>query len=120
MFESPDLFLGWVICTWVIASIFLGIHDALQASNDELHIRLMKHLDEIIHRVRVEKRDDVYYWYDEDNHNFLAQGTTDDEIINNLKRRFPDHIFYLPTNHFISEKTSWQPKLAKTTPDLTK
>jgi hypothetical protein len=112
MFESLGLFLGWIACTYVVVQITFGIQDALRDVNEELADKFNKKLSDIIHRVRVEKRDGVYYWYDTDDSEFLAQGTTDQEIINILKSRFPDHIFYLPTNHFISAKHDWAPTLA--------
>jgi len=112
MFESTGLFLGWAFCTWLVASVFLGIQDVLKETNAELHKQLLKHLDTMIHLVEVEKVGDTYYWYDKDNRTFLAQGATDEEVINTLKARFPTHIFYLPTNHFLSAKHDWVPTLA--------
>lgn len=113
MFEDAGLFLWWIICTWLIASIFLGIHDALKEANQELTLKLHKHIDSIVHRVTVVEEKNVYYWYDMDNNKFLAQGSSDEEIINNLKSQYPTHLFFLPTNHIISAKTDWQPKQIK-------
>jgi hypothetical protein len=113
MFESTELLFIWIFCTWLIASVFIGIHDVLVKSNKELADKLARHLDTIIHRVRVEKDRNVYYWYDTDNNKFLAQGASDEELINNLKSRFPTHMFFLPTNHLVSAKTDWQPKNIK-------
>lgn len=110
LFESIGLLVAWTICTYIIANVFLGIHDALKESNQELVLKLHRRLNDIIHRVRVEKDGDTYYWYDIDDHEFLAQGASDEEIITRLKARFPDHMFFLPTNHVISAKTDWQPK----------
>ena len=110
MFESTGLFLLWIACTYFIVSIALGVHEGLKEANKELGDKLRRRLDKIIHRVRVEKDKDIYYWYDMDNNNFLAQGSSDEEIVANLKSRFPDHMFFLPTNHIISAKTDWQPK----------
>jgi hypothetical protein len=110
MFESTALFLGWIVCTWIVANIFLGIHDALKETNDELVKQLHKHIDSIVHRVRVEKDKNTYYWYDMDDNKFLGQGSTEEELINNLKTRYPNHMFFLPTNHLICAKTNWQPK----------
>ena len=115
MFESYGLFLGWIICTWVIASATLGIRDVLRESNKELHKQVLKHLDTIIHLVEVDKVGTTYYWYDKDNRMFLAQGSTDEELVSNLKARFPTHIFYLPTNHIICAKHNWKPVLAPLT-----
>ena len=111
MFESTGLLIGWIICTYILVQITLGIHDTLKESNDKLVKKLHKHIDSIVHRVRVEKDKDTYYWYDMDNNKFLGQGSTDEEIINNLKSRFPNHMFFLPTNHLICAKTNWQPKM---------
>lgn len=121
MFENTDLLLGWIICTWAVASLVLGIHDVLKDTNDQLTKKLHRRLNDIVHRVRVEKDQDTYYWYDYDDHEFLGQGSSDEEIIHNLQSRFPDHIFYLPTNHFISRATDWKPKMSSIdSTDLTK
>jgi hypothetical protein len=111
MFESTGLFIGWIVCTYIIVQITLGITDALREVNDELADKLSKRLNDIVHRVRVEKDRDTYYWYDMDNNKFLGQGSTEEELINSLKSRFPTHMFFLPTNHLICAKTDWQPKL---------
>jgi hypothetical protein len=50
---------------------------------------------ERIHVVDEEKYSDITYWFDEDDHTFLAQGRDLTEIINVLKSRFPTHIFLL-------------------------
>jgi hypothetical protein len=110
MFESLTVSLLWATCTWLVANIMLGVMDALKDVNDELETKLAKRLDEIVHRVRVEKDKDTYYWYDMDNNKFLAQGSTEEELVNNLKTRYPNHMFFLPTNHLICAKTDWQPK----------
>ena len=110
MFESTGLFLLWIGCTYLLVQIILGVSDGLKDANNELAKKLAKRLDEIVHRVRVEKDKDTYYWYDMDNNKFLAQGSSDEEIVANLKSRFPNHMFFLPTNHIICAKTDWQPK----------
>ena len=111
MFENSIVFLLWVMTTYLVSSIVLGFMDAYRYIDSKARTNFLKHLDRIIHRVRVEKVNDVYYWYDHDDGEFLAQGTSDEEIINGLKSRFPTHIFYLPTNHFLSQKTNWEPRL---------
>jgi hypothetical protein len=113
MFEDTTLFLLWIVSTWIIASIFIGVHEGLKSVNNELTEKLHKHINDIVHRVRVEKVKETYYWYDMDNNKFLGQGSTEEELINNLKSRFPTHMFFLPTNHLICAKTDWQPKLVE-------
>jgi hypothetical protein len=113
MFESTGLFLGWIACTYLVVQIVLGIMDGIREVKGEggLESRIAKKLNDIIHRVRVEKQHNTYYWYDMDDHEFLGQGSTDEEIIASLKSRFPDHMFFLPTNHLVCAKTDWKPKL---------
>jgi len=110
LFENTTLLLLWIACTYLTVQLTFGIHNALKETNDELAVKLAKHLDSIIHRVRVEKDKGTYYWFDMDNDKFLGQGSTEEELINHLKSRFPNHMFFLPTNHLISAKTNWQPK----------
>ena len=52
-------------------------------------------LNEIIHVVKQEKLGDMYYWYDQDNDQFIAQGRTLDEITDVLKARWNRHIFVI-------------------------
>lgn len=112
LFEDTTLLLLWFACTYAIVQITFGMHNALKETNEELVKELHQRLNDIIHMVQVEKQDGVYFWYDADDGEFLAQGRTDEEIIAVLKARFPNHIFYLPTNHFLSAKHNWTPTLA--------
>lgn len=110
MFESIGLLLAWIACTYFFAQITLGVLDAFREADTELTDKLRKRLDEIVHRVEVEKQGDTYYWFDQDNRKFLAQGRSDQEIIDIIKKRFPDHIFYLESsNHILCAKHNWEP-----------
>jgi hypothetical protein len=114
MFESLTISLFWVMATWIIANIILGIMDAFAIVDTELNNKIRKRIDEIVHRVEVEQQGDVYYWYDRDNRKFLAQGQTTEEIIDVIKNRFPQHIFYFEdSNHLISAKHNWKPVEAR-------
>ena len=57
--------------------------------------KLVDKLTKLIHRIKQEKHGDVYYWFDADTDNFLAQGRTDDEIRLHLLSRFKGHIFFI-------------------------
>lgn len=52
-------------------------------------------INELVHRVRVEQHYDNYYWYDADSDSFLAQGPTTTELIEQLRNRYPKHVFLL-------------------------
>jgi hypothetical protein len=111
MFESLTVGILWATATWIVANIILGIMDAFTLVDTTLEKKLIKRLDEIVHRVEVEYRGDVYYWYDRDNRTFLAQGQTTEEIIDILKKRFPAHIFYFEeSNHILCAKHNWEPQ----------
>ena len=114
MFESTGLFLAWIGCTYFLVQIVLGIQDAFQEVDTELADKIRKRLDEIVHRVEVVEENSMFYWYDQDNRNFLAQGRTTEEIVDVLKKRFPDHIFYFEkSNHLICAKHDWEPQPAR-------
>ncbi len=109
MFEDITVGLFWLAATWFVANIVLGMLDGLRAADTELRATLVKRLDEIIHRVREEQHENVIYWYDNDDGEFLAQGRSQEEIIEVLKSRFPDHLFYLE-NHQVIGQPHWKPR----------
>lgn len=114
MFESTGLFLAWIACTYFISQIMLGVMDAYREVNTELADKIRKRLDDIVHRVEVVEENSMYYWYDQDNRKFLAQGRTTEEIIDVLKQRYPDHVFYFEkSNHLICAKHDWEPQPAR-------
>lgn len=99
-----------------MVQIILGIQNAFREVNTELQEKLIKRLDQIVHRVEVVEENSMYYWYDQDNQKFLAQGRTTEEILDVIKSRFPDHIFYFEkSNHLICAKHNWQPQPARLT-----
>jgi hypothetical protein len=53
-------------------------------------------LERLIHEVNIEQHGAVSYWFDKETNEFLAQGKTDEELIDHIKKRFPDHIFIVP------------------------
>lgn len=64
---------------------------------DELPNReeLAKQVLKMMHRVKQEQHGEIFYWFDADTDAFLGQGTTDDEIKEQLKQRFKGHVFLL-------------------------
>ena len=116
MFESTTLLLLWIACTYAIVQIMLGVMEAYKEVDTELTDKIRKRLDEIVHRVEIEQQGDIYYWYDQDNRKFLAQGKSSEEIIDVLKKRFPNHIFYLESsNHMLCAKHDWEPVAVRST-----
>jgi len=109
MFDDITIGLLWLATTWFMANIILGVLEGFCSVNIELRQQITKHLDEIIHRVREERNGDTIYWFDLDDNEFLAQGQTQQELIDVLKARFPNHIFYLESHHVLG-KGVWEPK----------
>lgn len=54
-----------------------------------------------LHLVKSEKIDEVFYWYDAETGQFIAQGQTDDEIRTALRQNWRDHIFVISEQHMI-------------------
>jgi hypothetical protein len=84
---------------YMVGSIVLGfIEGYLRTRTEEIHTEtreILKELNEIIHRVRVEEHGDMVYWFDDDNDTFLAQGTSIEQATEQLRARFPNHVFFI-------------------------
>jgi hypothetical protein len=59
----------------------------------EIEEELVDSLYSLVHKVKVEKHADTYYWFDEDNDQFFAQGQNSAELVEHLKQRFRSHVF---------------------------
>ena len=92
--EFITFFIEMIVFYFVVQFIIIFIQGWIEAKNVQLEA-VVKHLDSIIHPVKIEEQGDMTYWYDAENGNFLAQGRNRDEIIDTLKSRFPKHIFLI-------------------------
>jgi len=79
----------WYFFFNIAVKIMIGMRVAETEKTVELKEKLIK----MIHTIKQEKHGDIYYWFDIETDQFLAQGRTDDELIGVLKQRFPTHIF---------------------------
>jgi len=90
--------LGYAI--WQLIKIGLTYWN--ESKNDlEFEHRFRDYLNQIIHVVKQEQQGDMYYWYDNDSDDFLAQGRTWEEVVGVLRERFPEHIFVLNQREMI-------------------
>ena len=109
--------LIWLIVGFYAVKFALRINDVIQHSN-ELEERIKAHLHKIVHSVKIEQHNDIYYWYDNDDDSFLAQGRGTEEIVAVLKSRFPEHIFLINNESWVAASTDW--KLSKELGDIEK
>lgn len=107
-----DLSIGeivlWGIVVWILSQVLLGIVDGWRLVELRERVTALKHLHDLIHQVKIEKHNDVEYWFDQDSEQFLGQGKTMEEVIGNLKARFPDHIFLLQGVGGVAKQTDWK------------
>lgn len=96
----------WLFVFSFCLNLFLN-HATDRSKEQEKLDDLYKKVDEIVHRVSVEKHGDMYYWFDNDDGEFLGQGRTDQELIDHVKRRFPNHLFLFTDNQYI-KAPDWQ------------
>lgn len=89
------------ICLYYITKVFVKGMLILMDGKRQAEMAERAKFDEITHRVQIEKIGETYYWYDQDDGEFLAQGKDTDSIINIIKSRFPDHIFFFQTEKHI-------------------
>ena len=85
---------------WALGKIAFKIYFEIR-KNQDFEQRFREHLEHIIHVIRQEQDGDMYYWYDNDSGDFLAQGRTWEEVVGVLRERFPEHIFVLNRREMI-------------------
>lgn len=105
-------FLGWAVFYYFVFKVAQNVASSVAEEKEQRYAAVKQYLDRIIHRVEVEVVNGTTYWFDQDNHAFLGQGQTVDDIIAVIRQRFPDHIFLLPTEEVVTANTDW--KLVKT------
>lgn len=101
-------FVLWAVIIWICSQIALGVVDGWRLVELKQRVALIKEISDLIHDVKVEKIGEVEYWFDSANDQFLGQGRTLDEIIDHVKRRFPDHIFLIQDTGGVSKQTDWK------------
>jgi hypothetical protein len=99
--EILTTLIGYFLILLLFKFLFSFAEAYLQQKEDR-NIKILTKMDHITHRVKVEKHGKYFYWFDNDDEEFLAQGETSEEIIANLKIRFPDHFFFLPDQKMVS------------------
>jgi aspartate/methionine/tyrosine aminotransferase len=90
-------FLVQGIFWWFVIQLVLAVFLRMQENKEQKFNNMIKKLDEITHRVTVEKHGEMYYWFDSDDNEFLAQGKGFEDTVDQLKKRFPNHIFFVTT-----------------------
>lgn len=87
-------FLTYVFMGLFCYSILKGVVNYILQQEVKSHLREI--LADMIHEVTVENHGTMQYWFDAESHMFLGQGYTDAEVIEQVKARFPTHVFIIP------------------------
>ncbi len=107
-----DLSIGEIVLLavviWIVSQVLLGVMDAFAIVKLQDRVDILKRLRDIIHQVKIEKRGEIEYWYDEHSEQFLGQGKNLDDVVSVLKARFPDHVFLIEDRGGIAEQTGWK------------
>ena len=91
--------LVWMLVIW-LALNFIRLY--LQAKNDILREELevvSKKIKETIITVSIEKHGDIFYLFEKETNNFIAQGQTMAEIKEVMQKRFPKKTFVATEDH---------------------
>lgn len=105
--DLTTIIFGFVV-GWIIMQVILGFLDAKEIIKLRENVEHLKHLNDVIHQVKIEKIGEIEYWYDEHDGEFLGQGKTVDEIIDHIKSRFPNHIFLIKDIGGVAKQTNWK------------
>ena len=96
--ETLDTIFTW-ICWGVAIYSAIGFI-ARYRFEKELAIELREELDKKIRVIRLETHGNLLFAYDGENHEFLAQGLTEEELRQKVMTRFPNKIFLLNEKPF--------------------
>ena len=95
-----------IFWTLVVNGIINLIDHYLDRPTNEDFQRLKQQIAKMIHFVREERHGEINYWFDEQTDEFLAQGTSTEQIIAQARARFPTHVFIIDDcKHTRSEST---------------
>lgn len=84
-----------ILFWYIVFRLIFWFGGAWNAAKEEHHNEIVNKFDEITHIVKKEHINGQEYWFDQHDDEFLAQGRTQEEIIEKLKARFPTHYFFL-------------------------
>jgi hypothetical protein len=112
--EFLSEFVGFLLqCAfwYFLMSLVIGLFQRRLDEKEQTFKEQYERLNQLIHRVQVEKHNEVYYWFDADDDEFLGQGKDMDEAVAQLKKRFPGHIFLIAdkTQSYRISGPDWEP-----------
>ena len=91
-------FVGQVAFWYFVINLLLSpLKRKIVAQQESEMSDILQKFNDIVHRVHVEQHGEMFYWFDADNDSFLGQGKTVEETIEHVKKRFPQHIFFVAT-----------------------
>jgi hypothetical protein len=96
--ETLDTIFTWFCWGMMLYSILGFI--ARYRREKELGIQLRESLDKKIRVIRLETHENLLLAFDGENHEFLAQGLTEEELKQRIMKRFPEKIFLMNEKPF--------------------
>ena len=93
-----DIFF-WLIAIWLVMKV---IEKYLTARNEILREDLeavSKKIKETIVNVNIERHGDIFYVFEKETNNFIAQGQSMSEIKEVMQKRFPKKTFVATEEH---------------------
>jgi len=84
-----------LVWTLVVNGFINLINHYLDRPTKEDYQQLRQQIAKMVHFVREEQHKGMNYWYDEQTDEFLAQGTSTEQIIAQARARFPTHVFII-------------------------
>lgn len=94
--------LLWILFINFLLNIAISIYQN-KNNQSRFNPEVIEKIKKLIHIVKIENHNDVYYWFDKETDEFLGQGKTDDELIAHVKSRFPNHMFFFENNKVVDK-----------------
>jgi hypothetical protein len=81
--------------TLIVNGLLSLITRHLDRPTKEDYQRLKQQIAKMVHFVREERHGEINYWYDEQTDEFLVQGASTDQLVEQARARFPTHVFII-------------------------
>jgi hypothetical protein len=113
MNEFISTLVDFLLC-YCAFKLAYGFYQLNVAAKEEKQNELKEFLNTIVHEVEEEKHGNMIYWFDKDDQTFIAQGQTNKDIVEILKKYYSHHIFIV-NNEYILSGPDWIPEKNKKT-----
>jgi predicted Zn-dependent protease len=100
MKDLLEFIFNFGLC-YLLAKIAWNFFSISQEVKAQARNEFKQYLNNVVHAVKEEQHGSQIYWFDSDKDTFIAQGKTQKEIVEVLKKNYTNHVFILDNDVII-------------------